>query len=256
MNTFWNWRQNEGESRTLYLEGAISESTWWGDEITPAAFKKELHSGTGDVTVWINSLGGDVFAAAAIYSMLKEYPGKVTVKIDAMAASAASVVAMAGDEVLISPVGHILIHNPSTIAIGDSDEMMKAKRLLDSVKDSIINAYEIKSGLSRIKLSHMMDAETDMPAQIAVALGFADEILYQSEGTGNKLQIPGVSAFTPRTVLNSLLDKMRRGENVSPEESGAVPAEQSAPTVPLGIVMNTEQRTSLFNKIIKTEVTQ
>jgi ATP-dependent Clp protease protease subunit len=252
MNTFWNWRQNEGESRTLYLEGAISESTWWGDEITPTAFKKELHSGTGDVIVWINSPGGDVFAAAAIYSMLKEYPGKVTVKIDAMAASAASVVAMAGDEVLISPVGHILIHNPSTIAIGDSDEMMKAKRLLDSVKDSIINAYEIKSGLSRIKLSHMMDAETDMPAQIAVALGFADEILYQSEGTGNKLQIPGVSAFTPRTVLNSLLDKMRKDENISPaaEESAAVPAD------PPGIVMNTEQRTSLFNKIIKTEVTQ
>ena len=252
MNTFWNWRQNEGESRTLYLEGAISESTWWGDEVTPAAFKKELHSGTGDVTVWINSPGGDVFAAAAIYSMLKEYPGKVTVKIDAMAASAASVVAMAGDHILISPVGHILIHNPSTIAIGDSDEMMKAKRLLDSVKDSIINAYEIKSGLSRIKLSHMMDAETDMPAQIAVALGFADEILYQSEGTGNKLQIPGVSAFTPRTVLNSLLDKMRKDENISPaaEESTAVPAD------PPGIVMNTEQRTSLFNKIIKTEVTQ
>ena len=221
MNKFWNFVPDEGETRTLYLEGAISDETWWGDEVTPGAFKAELHSGSGDVTVWINSPGGDVFAAAQIYNMLKEYPGRVTVKIDAIAASAASVVAMAGNRVLISPVGHILIHNPATIAIGDGEEMLRAKQLLDSVKESIINAYELKTGVSREKLSNMMDAETDMPAQIAVALGFADEILYQSEGDAGKLQLPVVaSVFSPKTVLNSLLDKMRRGESRKPVDPG------------------------------------
>lgn len=132
---------------------------------------------------------------------------------------------MAGDRVLISPVGHILIHNPATIAIGDGEEMLRAKKLLDSVKDSIINSYEIKTGLSRTKLSHMMDVETDMPAQIAVALGFADEILYQSDESNNKIQIPVVaSIFSPQTVLNSLLSKMRQKSEPNPEpiKSGIV----------------------------------
>ena len=216
MRKFWNFISNDGE-RILRLEGAISDETWWGDEVTPAAFRKELHSGSGDVTVWINSPGGDVFAAAQIYNMLKEYPGKVTVKIDAIAASAASVVAMAGERVMISPVGHIIIHNPSTIAWGDSEEMSKAKQLLDGVKESIINAYEMKTGLSRAKLSKMMDAETDMPAQIAVALGFADEIMYQTEGLNNLLQMPVAAAmFCKQTVFNSLLEKIRQRERPAP----------------------------------------
>jgi len=256
MSRFWNWVKNADKTRTLYLDGAISESTWWGDEITPENFRRELYSGDGDVIVWINSSGGDVFAAAAIYTMLKEYPGTVTVKIDAMAASAASVVAMAGDRVLISPVGHILIHNPSTIAIGDSEEMMKAKRLLDSVKDSIINAYEIKSGLSRIKLSNMMDVETDMPAQTAVALGFADEIMYQGDGDGYKLQIPTTNVtatYSPRVVLNSLLDKMRKNEIQETHETSGNPvydkmSDTEIDTNP-GVIINTEQRASLFNKL-------
>jgi ATP-dependent Clp protease protease subunit len=203
---FWNFSTGSGE-RTLRLDGPISDETWFGDEITPKLFKQELNAGDGDIVVWINSTGGDVFAAAEIYNALKEYPGKVTVKIDAIAASAASVVAMAGDEVLISPVGHILIHNPATIAIGDSEEMLRAKQLLDSVKESIINAYELKTGLPRIKLAAMMDAETDMSAQVAVALGFADGMLYQPEAQPQ--------LYNPAPVLNSLLIKLRGGVAVN-----------------------------------------
>ncbi|MDE7121967.1 MAG: ATP-dependent Clp protease proteolytic subunit, partial [Oscillospiraceae bacterium] len=116
MNKFWNWVKNEdtGESE-LYLDGAISDETWFGDEITPAMFKSELKKHTGNVTVWINSPGGDVFAASQIYTMLRSHAGKITVKIDGLAASAASVVAMAGDETLISPTGMLMIHNPSTV---------------------------------------------------------------------------------------------------------------------------------------------
>ncbi len=162
MRKFWNWVRDPDNERTLYLNGPIAEETWWGDEVTPQMFKDELLSGSGDITVWINSPGGDVFAAAQIYNMLMEYNGQVTVKIDGIAASAASVIAMAGGEVHMSPVSMMMIHNPATIAIGDSVEMVRAKELLDEVKESIINAYELKTELPRLKLARLMDAETWM----------------------------------------------------------------------------------------------
>ncbi len=124
MRKFWNWVRNENGERTLYLDGVIAEETWWGDEVTPKMFKDDLLSGSGDITVWINSPGGDVFAAAQIYNMLMDYAGQITVKIDGLAASAASVIAMAGGEVQMSPVSMMMIHNPATIAIGDSEEIL------------------------------------------------------------------------------------------------------------------------------------
>ena len=123
---FWNWVRDADGNRTLLLNGTIAQETWYGDEVTPGLFREELAGGAGDITVWINSPGGDVFAAAQIYNMLMDYPHDVTVKIDALAASAASVIAMAGTKVLMSPVAMIMVHNPTTIAIGDSDEMQKA----------------------------------------------------------------------------------------------------------------------------------
>ena len=148
----------------LTLNGTIAEESWFDDDITPQLFKDELNSGTGDITVWINSPGGDCVAAAQIYNMLMDYKGNVTVKIDGIAASAASVIAMAGTEVLMSPVSTMMIHNPATVAMGDHNEMQKAIEMLNEVKESIINAYEIKTGLSRAKLSHLMDSETWMNA--------------------------------------------------------------------------------------------
>ena len=136
-------------------------------------------SGKGDIVVWINSPGGDCVAAAQIYNMLMEYKGNVTVKIDGIAASAASVVAMAGTRVCMSPTSLMMIHNPLTAAFGDAEEMKKAIHMLDEVKESIINAYEIKTGLSRAKISHFMDSETWFSANKAVELGFADEVLFK-----------------------------------------------------------------------------
>lgn len=109
--------------------------------------------------------------------MLTDYKGNVTVKIDGIAASAASVIAMAGDTVLMSPVAMLMIHNPATVAMGDHAEMQKAIDMLDEVKESIINAYVLKTGQSRAKLSHLMDAETWMDANTALELGFADGII-------------------------------------------------------------------------------
>ena len=207
MRKFWNWIKNEADERTLFLNGVISEETWWGDEVTPKMFKDDLLSGTGNITVWINSPGGDVFAAAQIYNMLMEYTGQVTVKIDGLAASAASVIAMAGGEVHMSPVSMLMIHNPATIAIGDAVEMQKAKAMLDEVKESIINAYELKSGLSRTKLAHMMDAETWMNANTAVEMGFADKILF-TESAAPQDSKEGL-IFSRMAVTNSLLSKFK-----------------------------------------------
>ena len=180
MKKFWKWKnqtQNSPTERVLTLNGTIAEESWFDDDITPQIFKDELNSGTGNITVWINSPGGNCVAAAQIYNMLMDYKGNVTVKIDGIAASAASVIAMAGTEVLMSPVSTMMIHNPATVAMGDHNEMQKAIEMLNEVKESIINAYEIKTGLSRAKLSHLMDSETWMNANKAVELGFADGII-------------------------------------------------------------------------------
>ena len=194
--------------RTLFLNGTIAEESWFDDDVTPQLFKDELNSGTGDITVWINSPGGDCVAAAQIYNMLMDYKGSVTVKIDGIAASAASVIAMAGTKVLVSPVSMLMIHNPMTVAFGNSAEMQKAIDMLASVKDSILNAYEIKTGLSRTKLSHLMDTETWMDANKAIELGFADEIMQRSAIT-DEVPVPQVSMMFSRTeVVNSLMERI------------------------------------------------
>lgn len=198
---------NETTQRILFLNGTIAEESWFDDEVTPKIFKDELMNGEGDITVWINSPGGDCIAAAQIYNMLMEYKGDVTVKIDGIAASAASVIAMAGTKVMMSPVSMLMIHNPMTIAFGNKGEMEKAISMLDEVKESIINAYEIKTGLSRTKLSHLMDQETWMDANKAVELGFADDILKRSETTD--IEAPQVSMmYSKAQVVNSLMDKI------------------------------------------------
>ena len=244
MDRFWRWSEPDWQvrdetapdARTLYLDGVIASESWLDDDVTPAAFKAELMAGAGPITLWIHSPGGDVFAAAQIYNMLMEYPGDVTVKIDGIAASAASVIAMAGTKVLISPTGMLMIHNPMTLAIGDSEEMQKAIDMLSEVKESIINAYEIRTGLSRAKISHLMDGETWMSARKAVELGFADGILYtgdkQASGPGEALPEDSFT-FSRRAVTNSLLTKLRaripKPENPKPPNADVPGSAQGIP---------------------------
>lgn len=194
-----------------------------------------MNSGTGNITVWINSPGGDCVAAAQIYNMLMDYKGNVTVKIDGIAASAASVIAMAGTEVLMSPVSTMMIHNPATVAMGDHNEMQKAIEMLNEVKESIINAYEIKTGLSRAKLSHLMDSETWMNANKAVELGFADGIIARNafpekeededEDEKEKKKSPCDSVLFSRKALSTaLINKIEKhySNNVSNDKGTPV----------------------------------
>ena len=210
---FWKWKnqvnnEDERTERILFLNGTISESSWLDDDLTPQMFKDELNSGDGDITVWINSPGGDCVAAAQIYNMLIDYKGNVTVKIDGIAASAASVIAMAGTKVLMSPVSMLMIHNPMTLAFGNTAEMQKAIDMLGEVKESIINAYEIKTNLSRGKISRLMDAETWMNANMAVELGFADGILQRDVSVENSILAPSAMAYSRAEVTNSLMEKL------------------------------------------------
>lgn len=200
---FWNFvYDEETKERELTIDGAIADESWWDDDVTPEMFRNELNGATGNITVWINSPGGDCFAASQIYTMLTEYPGRVTVKIDGIAASAASVIAMAGDQVLMSPTAMLMIHNPATAAFGDETEMQKAIEMLGEVKESIINAYEIKTGMQRAKISRLMDAETWMNARKAIELGFADGMLED-----DKRAESAAFDFEARTAENDLIKK-------------------------------------------------
>jgi ATP-dependent Clp protease protease subunit len=207
INRFWNWTKDEttGE-RVLRMDGEIASENWWGDEVTPAMFLSELQAGAGDITIWLNSPGGCCIAASRIYAMLMDYKGNVTIKIDGLAASAASVIAMAGTKVLMAPTAWMMIHNPATIAIGDSEEMLKAAAMLDEVKEGIMNAYELKSGMNRKTLSNLMDAESFFNANRALELGFVDGMLVDEK----LRREPAVENFTFSriAVTNSLVDKV------------------------------------------------
>lgn len=190
MEKFWNWIHDDSGGRVLRLEGPIDSESFWGDEITPQSFRDELYAEEGDITLWLNSPGGNVFAAAEIYTMIRDYPHRVTVKIASIAASAASVIAMAGNTVQMSPTALLFVHDPSTIAMGNAKDMEKAIATLNEVKESIINAYAAKTGLSRNRISKLMSDETWINAKKAVELGFADEILFDEKSKPDKKDEP------------------------------------------------------------------
>ncbi len=226
MKKFWNWRDRKvlnetaGEEiteRVLELYGTIAEESWFDDDVTPEMFRQELFAGSGPVTIWINSPGGDCIAASQIYTMLMDYKGDVTVKIDGIAASAASVIAMAGTKVLMSPTGMLMIHNPATIAFGDHVDMQKAIEMLAEVKESIINAYEIKTSLPRKQLSRMMDDTTWMNAKKAQELGFIDGILEDAKRNAADISAYAFSASSVEMALvNKLTAKLKPQEPVTP----------------------------------------
>lgn len=217
---FWNWVKNE-EGRTLYFDGYIAQDSWFDDDITPKQFKSELTNSDGDIIVWLNSPGGDVFAASQIYNMLKEYNGKITVKIDGIAASAASVIAMAGSEILMSPVAMMMIHNPATVIFGEASDLQNGIDMLSEVKESIINAYEQRTSLPRNKISKMMDAETWFSAQKAVELGFADKVLYEDSE-----EVTDGFIFDKVTVTNTLIRKIPKVKETQAVKSIGTPHEQ------------------------------
>jgi len=175
---FWSFKNKDESTGELMLYGDISSLSWRGDEVTPKQFKKDLDD-LGDIStlnVYINSNGGDVFAGQAIYSMIKRHKATVNVYIDGLAASIASVIAMAGDKVIIPKNAMLMIHNPWATAIGNAEDFRKMADDLDKIRESIITTYKDKSELEDEKIIELMDAETWLTAEEAVDYGFADEI--------------------------------------------------------------------------------
>ena len=231
MVKFWNFSPTDAGEVELRIAGEIVDDDsawiyeWFGiPAASPNAFRQELSKySSQNITVWIDSWGGDTTAAAGIYNALKEHKGKVTVKIDGKAVSAASVIAMAGDVIQMSPVAVMMIHNPWTSVSGEAKDMRRVADVLDVVKDTIINAYQLKTGKSRDKISEMMDNETYMSAQTAKTEGFADEILYQdSEATDKKVEnsfmlsrlaIQNSASASMRKFIENFRDELKNEED-------------------------------------------
>lgn len=250
---FWTWlNQAEQEDRVLELYGTIASDSWFEDDITPQMFRDELFSGSGPVTIWLNSPGGDCIAASQIYSMLMDYKGDVTIKIDGIAASAASVIAMAGTKVLMAPTSLIMIHNPMTMAFGNHEDMQRAIEMLDEVKESIINAYELKTGMSRAKLSHLMDAETWMNCNKAIELGFADDVLTDEKKGANDTLAFAFSAKAAETALLNKLCKPVKDETNPVADAKPMNAPGKTPIADTPAVEVTTQETVAVEPAVET----
>jgi len=209
---FWNFI-NKPEEAELRIEGDIvDDDNAWVYEMfemaatSPNAFKTELEKVKGKpLTVWIDSYGGNVFAATGIYNALKEHDAPVTVKIDGKAMSAATIIAMAGKEILMSPTSIFMIHNPLTEAYGYASDLRKTADILDEVKESIMNAYELRTKQSRDHISDLMDDESYMSAKTAIKEGFADSMMYEDVEAA-----PLNFNFNRHKILNSTTESVKK----------------------------------------------
>jgi len=175
---FWNFKALDGKTGELTLYGEISDVSWWDDEVTPKQFKEDMDA-LGEIdtlNVYINSPGGDVFAGQTIYSMLKRHKAQVNVYVDGLAASIASLIAMAGDKVIMPENAMMMIHSPWTFAVGNAQDFRKLADDMDKIRDSMITAYESRSALTTEEITKIMDAETWLSAEDCLEYGFADEI--------------------------------------------------------------------------------
>lgn len=230
MDKFWRFKtvtnkvndETESTENVLFLNGVIAEESWCNDDVTPKMFYDELNKYSGDLTVFINSPGGDCFAASEIYTALKEHKGKITVKINGTAASAASVIAMAGDMIEMSPTALMMVHNPSMLLYGEAAELEQGIEFLNEVKESIINAYQIKTGLSRSKISHLMDSETWMNAHSALDLGFCDRLLYSDDAEDCEKDM----IFDKTAMVTNTISAMRKKLKPIAPKADRVLAEQ------------------------------
>ena len=199
------------------------------ESTSPAQVMRAMEEANGDdLEVYINSPGGDVYTGSEIYTALKEYRGNVTVKITGIAASAASIIAMAGKKVMISPTAQIMIHNVSSVSIGDYRAHAHESDVLKNWNKSIANAYRLKSGLSEAELLKLMNQETWLTAQEALDKGFVDEIMFDEEGT---LRLAASAQVLPRQVIdkirNELLKKKGEVNNVNGNQLNQTPAAQA-----------------------------
>lgn len=182
LKKFWNFATAPDGTPELTIYGFIASEEWWGDEITHTQFYKDLQEiGTVPaITVRINSGGGDVFAAFAIYSLLRDNAAEINVVIDGWAASAATIIAMAGDTIKIPKAAIFMVHDPALRLFGSytAENFISMAEQLDKIKTAIVSAYCDRTGKTEDEISELMDAETYLTGEQAVDMGFCDELLY------------------------------------------------------------------------------
>lgn len=252
---FWNFITNDASSDDveLRIEGEMVSDDdawlyeWYGITATsPNVFRQELSEYKGrNIKVWIDSFGGDVFAGVGIYNALKEHKGKVKTVIDGKAMSAATLPAMAGDEILMTPGSLIMIHNPWTFSTGEAKDMIHTANVLGEVKESIINIYQTKTSRSHKKLSDMMDNETWMSAKTAITEGFADSMLYSE----NQSPIENMLMPSRIAIQNSVSCAMTKAlgimQKIKPEDFK--PKEEPRPA-PVDLIKNKLQSIERMGK--------
>lgn len=264
MSRFWSFKNLSDQEAELRIDGEIVEDSWswlyeWFGEphAAPNKFRKALSEHKGkNITVWIDSWGGDVFAGVGIYNALKEHKGKVTVKIDGKAVSAGSLIAMAGDEILMSPGSILMIHNPWSWTSGEAKDMRHAADVLDEVKEAILNIYQSRvKSKTREEISKMMDNEEWMSARKAVAEGFADGILRLEN---EEATISAAYSISRLAIQNSAATAMQKffrewqkmQKNKDPEE----PAQNLEKNPPNKRVFDIQRRVSVREKSFRRYV--
>jgi ATP-dependent Clp protease, protease subunit len=237
MSQFWKWNAQAAGESELIIEGVIASESWYEDDVTPKMFRDELKEHSGDVTVRVNSPGGDVSAGISIYNMLNEHEGNVTIKVDGLAASIASLIAMAGDKIVMLPGSMMMVHNPWTFAAGNADDMAQVVEMLEKTGESMIPIYSARTGQSEEKIKELLKAETWLTAQDAVDLGFADEAIEPKTSLADALAkikslTPSMKSAVMQPVMSLKAKEEAEEDNVpeQPEESPEVPVE-TAPVV-------------------------
>ncbi|WP_187445338.1 head maturation protease, ClpP-related [Bacillus infantis] len=217
---FWNLKKTSNNAGELSLYGTVSEWSWWDDEITPRKFRDDINNlgEVEEIVVKLNSQGGDVFAGLHIYQVLKEHKAHITVRVEGLAASIASTIAMAGDKVIMPKGSMMMMHNPWTYTAGEANELRQTADVLDSIRDALVEVYVAKTGLDEEEIKSLLDSETWMTSSQAVERGFADEI---EENLQISASIRGKTA-----VINGVEMDWSQFEDAPelPKEAGAVPS--------------------------------
>lgn len=254
MDKFWKWAKAEA-SNELIINGTIASESWLEDDVTPKLFKEELATHTGDITVRINSPGGDVFAGVSIYNMLREYNGRVVVKVDGLAASIASLIAMAGDEIVMLPGAMMMVHKPWTIAAGNADELGRAVEMLEKTCESMIPVYASRTGLSEEKIEELLAAETWMTAAEAVELGFATEAVEAKTSLSDAMK--AAASYTSIVKDACLAPAMAIATRVKSEKVAEETTEEPAddtPETPVENKSGKEEENKMNEEIAKAQI--
>lgn len=233
MSKFWSWNVEAAGDNELIIDGVIASESWWDDEVTPKMFREELGGHSGNITVRINSPGGDVFAGVAIYNMLNEHQGEVTVKVDGIAASIASLIAMAGDKIVMLPGSMMMVHNPWTFAAGNADDLEQVVESLKKCGESMVPIYVARTGQTEEKIKELLKAETWLTGEDAVELGFADEAVKAKASMSDSIKNAlSFASDVQSAVMQPVMSMKARKEEATndadePEKPAEVTTEES-----------------------------